>query len=267
MEGLRLATHLRHRIRLGPHQVTSPVLQTTFLMVTKRSDQAKRKCIRKAANEEWSIKVNKGGEKGEASRPQWIIGHRSIMKNHMQVDTKADNESFIKAHRLAFKKGKWDLAFPIWKKLADKGYVRSSFYAGVCYDDGLGTKRDSEKAFEYYLMAAKMGHPESLYNVYIMLRDGIGVKKDLVQAIKWLKLAVRQKDVEAIRDLGYSYHEGRGVKKNLSLAVQYYKIAAKKGDAKAQKNLSLCYENGEGVPVSERWAKYWRFNSKKNKSK
>jgi TPR repeat protein len=170
---------------------------------------------------------------------------------------KSNDQSCQKACKLAFIDGKWAPAFKIWKALADEGCMDSSYYTGLCYDFGCGTKANRKKALEYYLHAAEAGEAVAQYNVYMMCRDGQGTAKNLKKAIFWLKKAACQGDSQALRDLGYAYHEGQGLKKNYKLAVKYYKMAAIKGDPKSQWNLSLCYQDGDGVSKSDRWSQHW----------
>ena len=175
---------------------------------------------------------------------------------------KLDSSKFTKAYYITTSNNKnasdRKEAFNIWKELFDKGYIRSSFYLGVCYDNGIGTKKNLNKAYHCYLQAADSGHPEAQYNVYQMLLEGEGIRKSLSDALKWLKIsAIKGRHIDAQRDLGYHYHEGLGIRKNLKKAVGYYKIAAKKNDSIAQWNLGLSYKHGEGVKQSNRWSHYW----------
>ena len=183
---------------------------------------------------------------------------------------KSDNEKFRLAYKIlnendnSLSNDRKKYAFNIWQELAQK-YIRSSFYLGVCYDDGFGTKRNVKKAFEWYRVAAvEGGHPESMYNLFIMYRDGVGVGKNNKMALKWLKDAVKQRDISAIRDLGYCYHEGNLLPKDYAKAAKLYNEAAQQGDTKSQWNLALCYLNGEGVKKSDRWGKYWLEKAAKN---
>lgn len=175
---------------------------------------------------------------------------------------KEDSNKFRIAYRIITLKNPKDAdkkkAFSLWKELSENGYLRSSFYLGVCYDTGFGVRNSYEKAFSSYMLAAESGHAEARYNVYKMFKEGIGVKKNSSEAIKWLKkAAIENRDVGAIRDLGYCYFMGDGVAKDYELAVYYYKVAAKKGDCKAQWNLGLSYKYGDGVKKSRRWSRYW----------
>ena len=179
-----------------------------------------------------------------------------------QMIAEEDCDKFSFAHRITTSESQNEAdkkkAFQVWEELSEKGYIRSTFYLGVCYDVGIGTRKNDRKAYCNYLLAAELGHVEAQYNVYKMLYDGVGVDKNIDESIEWLKVAaLGNKDIEAIRDLGFCYYMGRGVKKNYKLAVKYYRVAAKKGDSKAQWNFGLCYEYGDGVQASKRWSNYW----------
>jgi TPR repeat protein len=175
---------------------------------------------------------------------------------------KDDYEKFLEAHRITNDDNAKDedkkRAYRIWLELAEKEYVRSTFYLGVCYDNGIGIRKNLKKAFANFLWAAGAGHVEAQYNVYQILERGYGVEKNGKEALKWLKkAAIQGKDIGAIRDLGFHFHEGRYVRKNFKKSVEFYRIAAKKNDHIAQWNLGLSYESGDGVKASQRWSLYW----------
>ena len=48
-------------------------------------------------------------------------------------------------------------AFEYYKKSAEKEYVDAQFQLGYCYDKGIGTEVNKEKAFELYKVYEK-GH-------------------------------------------------------------------------------------------------------------
>jgi uncharacterized protein len=182
--------------------------------------------------------------------------------------TASDHAKLRRAYRITVDEGssaeERALAFRLWRELAEKGYIRSTFYLGVCFDNGIGTRTNRRKAFEAFLRAARDGHPEAQYNLYQMYRRGIGTEKDLRKAIRWLREAAKHRDIEAIRDLGFCYHEGVGVRNNHAKAAELYRTAAKAGDSRAQWSLALCYLDGHGVNQSQRWSMDWMRKAAKN---
>ena len=58
-------------------------------------------------------------------------------------------------------------------------------HLGNCYYHGYGTKKDYEKAFEYWLQSAELGYRDAFYDVRFSYFYAYGVKKDLNKALYW----------------------------------------------------------------------------------
>gem|GEM_PF-3369599 len=125
---------------------------------------------------------------------------------------------FQLGYKLAFEKKQtkkeWEDVFALWWCAARNGHKRAQFHFATCYDHGLGTTKDVNEAYKWYLKAAKQGHRESQYNIGFFYREGEVVKQNYNKAVEWFSLAALQGDSEAQRDLGYLYFYGYGVKKD-----------------------------------------------------
>lgn len=66
----------------------------------------------------------------------------------------------------------------MWFGAATRGHKRAQFYLGTCYDNGLGTDKDIELAFKWYMKAARQGHMESQFNIGHFYKNGEVVKQD-----------------------------------------------------------------------------------------
>jgi uncharacterized protein len=63
------------------------------------------------------------------------------------------------------------------------------FDLAICYEEGLGVKKDERTAFELYLKAALEGDKDSIYSIGRCYYHGIGVIPDKQLALIWLEKA------------------------------------------------------------------------------
>ena len=87
---------------------------------------------------------------------------------------------------------KYEQAFPLLKKAADKGHKKAQYRVGRCYDKGNGVEEDNKTAFIWYEKAAKQEHAKSQYQLaryYLKGKGGIAVDKE--KAAKLLKKAIK----------------------------------------------------------------------------
>ena len=123
--------------------------------------------------------------------------------------------------------------------------------------DTFYTKKDFEKALEWYLLAAKMELTSAYDNIGWMYLNGYGVDKDYSEAVKWFKKAAKQGNVSAQYHLGFMYQNGYGVEKDYSEAVKWYREAAEEGLAGGQYSLGFMYRYGYGVEKDYSEAVRW----------
>jgi len=79
---------------------------------------------------------------------------------------------------LAFEKGDYARAFPIWKLRAEQNDLESQNFLGIHYLLGLGVKRDIVLARKWYKKAAIAGHPDAQRNLGMMYESGHGLARD-----------------------------------------------------------------------------------------
>ncbi len=116
---------------------------------------------------------------------------------------------------------KYEQAFPLLMKAAEKGHKKAQYRVGRCYDKGNGVEEDNKTAFIWYEKAAKQEHAKSQYQLaryYLKGKGGVAV--DTEKARKLLKRAVK------------SGKSGKEIEENL-------KADAAKGDEEAIKLLEL----------------------------
>jgi uncharacterized protein len=94
--------------------------------------------------------------------------------------------------RIAFEKGDYASAFPIWKLRAEQNDLEAQNFLGIHYLLGLGVKSDFLLARKWYEKAAIAGHPDAQRNLGMMYESGHGVQRDFENAYIWLYAAYRQ---------------------------------------------------------------------------
>ncbi|EXX79527.1 Skt5p [Rhizophagus irregularis DAOM 197198w] len=72
---------------------------------------------------------------------------------------------------------------------------------GYCYDEGIGTKIDKQKAFELYQNAANLGNYMAQNNLALMYEEGDGIAKDIDKAIYWYEKSAKQGNEKAKNNL------------------------------------------------------------------
>ena len=137
-------------------------------------------------------------------------------------------------------------ALLLYRKAAEKGNAMAQYELGLCYEGGIGVKKDNNEAKKWLRRAAEQGHAEAQYNLGIfyvayglagaMLNYGDKHDDDAVEAIKWFSKAAEQGHAEAQFVLGSIYEKGvEGiVKQDKTEAVKWYNAAAEQGDENAK---------------------------------
>lgn len=122
---------------------------------------------------------------------------------------------------------------------AEQGDVDAMVMVGDCYNRGLHTEKDAQKAHRYYKMAADKGHIQASLMVAIALLDGIGTSKDKKMGTKYLKIAADGGAAFGQYLLASMYKVGEiGLFGREQKAMKYFEMAAKQGDAKSQVELA-----------------------------
>ena len=117
---------------------------------------------------------------------------------------------------------------------ADKGHLFCQYQIATMYENGIGTDKNPEKAFEYYTKAANQGHAISQTYLGGMYYFGFGIEKNLEKAFEYFEKAANQGHAISQNFLGHMYRLGEGTEKNLEKAFEYYEKAANQGHAEAK---------------------------------
>jgi TPR repeat protein len=182
-------------------------------------------------------------------------------------------------------------ALALYEEAAKDGVREAMSAVGRCYETGVGTSVNLEKAFFFWQMAAEAGDPPALSRMGLAEAEGQGRPVNLEAARGWLEKAAEaqdprglwllsrfydtgrggltvsvQKSVElclqaanggntdAMQQMGEYYAAGRGFARDVVAAAGWYRLAADHGHAGAMAKLALCYLDGRGTQQNERAA-------------
>lgn len=172
---------------------------------------------------------------------------------------------------------------------AQKGNIFSNMLAASCYKDGIGVKKDAEKAIpflqaaaekncvkaqsdlgllylnatrpkealEWFRKGAENGNLTSTFYCGKILMEGLGMKPEKKEGADYILNAAQKGFPQAMYYLGNCYMEGDGLMQNSEQAVKWYKLAAGKNAANAEWTLAQLYREGKDVPMNYTQALHW----------
>ncbi|KAJ1561573.1 hypothetical protein HK405_003493 [Cladochytrium tenue] len=83
---------------------------------------------------------------------------------------------------------KYDAAAPLFLKAARQSHPAACHALASCYENGLGVKKNTRSAAEYYRLAATAGNDHAMYRVGIAFLSGdVGFPFSPKEGVKWLK--------------------------------------------------------------------------------
>lgn len=181
--------------------------------------------------------------------------------SYAQKDTAAGKDFFDKG-KLAQDKYQSSKALKYFIKASDAGYLPANERVATYYFNGLATKMNYEKGFEYTNRGAEGGDPVAMFAVGIYYNDGKGVERDSAKGLYWITKSGNSGNVRAMQWLGQFYHS-QSVYHNENTALDWYRKAAAANDLESlrfvmtiDKDAKGLYETGlknadnEGVPWS-----------------
>ncbi|MCX4306226.1 MAG: tetratricopeptide repeat protein [Acetatifactor sp.] len=93
----------------------------------------------------------------------------------------------------------YDKCFAGHMVLAEQGYPLAECQIGYFYLEGIGCKKDFERAFYWTQRAAQHGDRDGQYNLGFFYEEGVGVEKNPEKAKSWFKAAAQQGHDLAVR--------------------------------------------------------------------
>ncbi|CEP60267.1 tetratricopeptide repeat protein LALA0_S01e06810g [Lachancea lanzarotensis] len=147
-------------------------------------------------------------------------------------------------------------AFVLFQSAAKHGHVESAFRTAYCFEEGLGTTRDSRKAVEFLKFAASRNHPSAMFKLGLFSFHGrMGLSNDIStkqNGIKWLsRAAARANELTnaAPYELAKIYKDGflDIIIPDVKYAMELYIQAASLKHAQSSTALGKIYESGNEV--------------------
>lgn len=191
-----------------------------------------------------------------------------------------DSLQAVRLYETSFAKGNTALLRLHEQAVEERGSIFSAKLLRECYSNGIGVKRDQERAVKYmqildqagdqqttYQLAlyhlnnkqpdkafnifkrlAALGHGGAYYYCGLLTMQGQGVAQDKESAISYFKKADSLGFASASYQLGKAFMVGDGVPKDEQQAVEHLKRAAK-NNGTAKWELAECYRKGTGTAV------------------
>ena len=148
-------------------------------------------------------------------------------------------------------------AFEYNKKSADFGDKESQNKVGEFYYRGTGVSQNYMEAVNYFRAAAEQGYADAQINLGSCYINRLGVENDDKQAFYWFEQAAQQNNSVGISNLGFCYEYGRGVNQDYSKAMENYLKAAEMGCTYSMCSIGSLFQNGKGVPKDNIKAQEW----------
>ena len=144
------------------------------------------------------------------------------------------------------------------EKSAERGSTLAQTSLSHMYQEGIGVRRDPEKAFKWCSIAAQQeGQADAMYELGLMYLNGVGVAKCAPSAYRLFKSAGDHNHAEALFSLAEMQIDGSYGKVDIKLAFETCLKAAKLNLPQAQFNVGVMFEEGIGTNQSFQDSIFW----------
>ena len=113
----------------------------------------------------------------------------SLVLDNRPAPTQEEVKKWVDEGLKLYDEKKYEEAFMKFDDAAFEKNARGEYLVGLCYRDGIGTRKDEKLFVAYMSSAAEQGYSPALYFFGIMYRDGDGVPKNLKLAEQYLRKA------------------------------------------------------------------------------
>ena len=147
---------------------------------------------------------------------------------------------------------------------AEAGIPQALTMVALCYEEGLGTEKDQDKAMKYYELA--LGKKDAYAQLYFANRyqTMAELPDNKLKSLEYYRLAAQQGEMDAQVKLGMSLIDE--LKPDFAEAFFWFDSAAQQGDGLAQLHTGLCYEYGLGVEADDEAAFNYYQLAEKNEN-
>lgn len=98
---------------------------------------------------------------------------------------------------------RYDLAVSHFKLATSHSHASAAYNLGICYEEGIGIKKNLKMALECYMLASSLGHGKALYNVGVFHARGLAnLPKNRRAARQYFQEAAKLGVNEANKALG-----------------------------------------------------------------
>jgi len=120
---------------------------------------------------------------------------------------------------------------PLIEQAAQAGHIDAMFLVGNMYKEGIGVRKDSRRAFEYYRQAAERGHSYATIMAFSMISEGEGTRKDFDLAYRLGRSMAEQGEVYGAVMAASALLQSRDVLAHKDEALYWMDVAIRDGDA------------------------------------
>ncbi len=150
-----------------------------------------------------------------------------------------------------------DKCFMWAQKSATQGNSSAQFILGKCYELGLGTAKDGQKAVEWMTKAASLQNVTAIDCLAGYYAQGEIVQQDYGKVVDLYMTAAYQ-DMDAMFLLGNIFWDSKFVESDKQAALYYLTFAGEHGNVKALLGLAEIYMEGKDiVPQDYSKSLYW----------
>jgi TPR repeat protein len=144
------------------------------------------------------------------------------MKKREQLFDRATKE-------LLKKKPNYKVAIQLMEKSFKNGYIKAGYALGTWYFHGHIYDKNISKGIKLIKDAAKANIKEALFDLAVCYETGIGAKKNNIKAFEYYLRAALQDDKQAYNEVGRLFYYGVGVPKNKRIANIWFDKAESLG--------------------------------------
>lgn len=244
--------------RANVKKTNDPTIQYEFAIFMVNTAQEAMNSLQGSGTSKNSPETKKDGSPTPGSQVELLREARHILQR--LADRSYPFAQYYLADGYAsglFNKGveDYDRAFPLFISASKHGHAEAGYRAALCYEFAWGTRKDPQKAVQFFRQSASKNHPGAMTRLgKACLVSDLGLGSRYREGLKWLKRAAESADYQynsAPYELGLLHETGFGddIFQDQSYAAQLFTQSADLGHTEASYRLGDAYEHGKlGCP-------------------